>query len=788
MNSQGSAAMAGQAARRFHLTGRVQGVGMRPSMIRLATQTRVAGYVRNTSDGVELVVEGDFDSVEEFANRLTAQFPEAADVQRVACEEIPPSQLSGFRVYQDALSSQAVSTQVPPDVSVCESCLREVLDPQNGRYGYSFTSCTQCGPRYSITAAMPWERQSGSMSAFPLCESCQAEYESETDRRCHAQTNACPTCGPQLCFHSPDTGDTVSGPRAVEEAAQVVDRGGILALKGIGGYQLVCDATSPALVQRLRGSKQRPGKPLAVMVTTVAQAEEIAVVTDAARRALTSAANPITLMDVHQGGQQLLAAAAVHPHLNQVGVMLPGSPLHFLLSRECERPCVVTSGNVSGEPLMYEDACVERALPAAVDGVLNYNREILRPIDDSVVRVMAGRVVTIRCARGLAPLPLSVETPESILAVGAQQKVSLALSNECQAVLGPHVGDLESLGMRQRFVDQVEQLTELYRTEPTVIVHDLHPDLFTTRWALQQDRRTIAVQHHHAHVVSGMVEQGWLDREVLGVAFDGTGFGTDGTIWGGEFLRCTAADCERVARLRPFFLPGGDRAIREPWRVAVSLLHDTLGVSGARDCLQRLMKTEDGGRTVDAERLLRLLDKQNASRSPGRSLFPRTSSAGRLFDGMAALLLGISSASWEGEPAVRLESVCETQATGAYRPEIVERQLIEVDWRPLLRQAITDVERGVDVGTIAMRFLRGIAESVVEVSCRFTDLPVVLSGGCFQNVLLTEQVERTLSPLQAVGLHRQIPPGDGGLAVGQLAVAAARLQRESQSEDCRSLI
>lgn len=786
MTSQTSTVATARAAVQLHLSGRVQGVGLRPSVARLAMEMRLAGSVRNTSGGVTIVVEGGADAVGEFIDRLPDQLPAGADVRQQLCTPISPAARVGFQVDHSDQQPSLVGMLVPPDVTVCDDCLAEVLDADDRRYGYPLTSCANCGPRYSLIDHVPWDRDSCSMSAFELCESCRTEYASAIDRRFHAQTNACPNCGPQVTFQHQQTGSATTAWQAVVDAARVIRSGGLLALKGVGGFQLVCDATSSSAVERLRHLKQRARKPLAVMVTTVDLAEQIAVVSTAARAVLTSPANPIVLLDARAKASSCEDAVRISPHvhpgLNQLGLLLPGTPLHFLLSRECARPCVVTSGNLSGDPLVFHDDALSERLRAGIDAVLSHDRPILRPVDDSVVRMHADRPVTIRCARGLAPQPLSMETSTPMLAVGAQQKVALALSNGVQAILGPHLGDMGSLEMRQRFIEQVDQLCALYRTRPEVVVHDLHPDLFTTRWAADQGCRTVAVQHHHAHVVSGMLEHGWLDREVLGVAFDGTGFGTDGSIWGGEVLRCTSSQFERVARLRPFSLPGGDRAVREPWRVALALLLDATGPQEGMTVFRRQVAMAQDTDVEAPDQLMRLMLREAGLPTNRRRLFPQTSSAGRLFDGMASLLLGICHASYEGEPAMLLESACDVHVAGEYHAEIADGEVLEIDWRPLLRQALEDMEHGAAVGAVAMKISRGLAAAVADVCQRVARMPVMLTGGCFQNAVLTEQTQMRLeTQRRPVGVHQRIPPGDGGLSAGQLAVAAARLQEESET-------
>ncbi|MBC7966675.1 MAG: carbamoyltransferase HypF [Fuerstia sp.] len=467
--------------------------------------------------------------------------------------------------------------------------------------------------------------------------------------------------------------------------------------------------------------------------------------------------------------------------MNSLGVLLPTTPLHALLLNELKTPLVVTSGNQDSEPLAFDEREARRSLREVADGWLHHDRPIERPIDDSVVRLIAGQAVTMRAARGMAPMRLPLKTHHSILAVGGEQKVACALSNGRQAVLGPHIGDMSSLAVRRRFVEHTTSLEQLYGAEPTVIAHDLHPDYFTTRWAADQGLRTVGVQHHHAHVVSGMLQHGLLDQQVLGVAFDGTGYGPDGTIWGGEFLLTTKTEFRRVASLMPFVLPGGEASIREPWRAAVSLLSAAIPEITAEQMAELL--TRNGLPTLFQIRQVQQLVRSRLS--------PLTSSMGRLFDGVASMVLGVGTAGFEGEPAMRLEAACdETDADRSwpladrtFEPTEAEQR---VDWRPIVRQVVRELQSGQSASVIAMRFHRAIANAVGMVAERFPGYPVVLSGGCFQNRILTELVVDELrQQSRTVASPGTIPPNDGGLAAGQIAIAAAILEAEEQQEKSR---
>lgn len=756
----------GMMACRITLHGQVQGVGLRPVIARLADELSLAGTVANSSVGVVIHVEGSAEQIEMFQSRLTQTGQAPGQLSVADAQLCEPAGHSRFHIVE-SLVDGPMTTRVPLDLATCDACFAEVSTDNNRRSGYEFTSCTNCGPRYSITKALPFDRCRTSMGPFDLCGLCGNEYRSPNDRRFHSQTNACPICGP-VC-----TSDAKS--LTTELAARAVQDGKILGFKGLGGYQLIVDATNSEAVGRLRQRKHRQARPLAVMVQTLSDAEALAEITDRERLLLSGPARPIVLVNAKRAAMcQTLCHEAIHPDLKELGLFLPTTPLHLLLLQHVGRPLVVTSGNLDGDPLAVTRHEAEQKLSDTADVWLHHDRDIVRPIDDSVVRVIVNRPVTIRNARGLAPLSLPAierfarkfaertgdDLPQ-VLAVGGHQKSAVALFNGHQAILGPHIGDLDSLATRQRFVEHVEQLQTLYRCQPRLIVHDSHPDYFSTRWADATDTTTLAVQHHHAHVVSSLVQHDWLDREVLGVAFDGTGDGADGTVWGGEFLRATVHGYERVAYLRPFRLPGGEAAIREPWRVGVSLL---LAAAG-RNSVATFARTWRPAINVDA--VLALVSSEHSL---------ETTSAGRLFDGVASLILGIADSDFDGQLAMLLESAADPSVTAGY--EMLVDESLQLDWRPMIRQIQHDLQAECPVSVMAAKFHRGLARGVATV-CRQFQRPIVLTGGVFQNRLLTEWLLDELQPSGCeAACHSTIPPNDGGLAAGQLAVALARLTAE----------
>lgn len=743
-----------RVAVRLILTGRVQGLGVRPAVARLAAELGLSGRVRNTLRGLEIEIEGERGAVAGFQTRLHGALPAACDVRLLDIAPAVPAKRQGFAIERDDRDGP-LQAAVPPDTAVCAECLHEVRAPAERRYGYPLISCAGCGPRYSIIRRMPYERAETTLAAFPLCPDCASEYSSAADRRFHAQTTACPRCGPEVWAVDHQGRSRGARASAVAAAMATLRSGGIVAVRGVGGYQLLCDARQEAAVARLRDRKSRPARPLAVLVHSVEDARRVGALCDTEHRVLVDPANPIVLLRCRASSA---LAPSVHPGLNTVGVMLPTTALHEQMAREFGEPLVCTSGNREGDPLEFEPVAAERNLAGIADVWLHHDRPIARPIDDSVVRVIAGRAVTIRLARGMAPLTLDLPVGPPLSALGGHQKAAAAWCNGAQCVLGPHVGDLETLAARARFADVRQACQELYRFTPAMLVHDLHPDYFTTRVAADSGLPRRAVPHHFAHVAAGMLEHGLLEETVLGIAFDGTGLGIDGTIWGGEFLVARGvSSMRRVAHVRPFVLPGGEAAVREPWRIAVSVLADAVGG-------EMLLKSGITGiETRQIAALLPLLDR------PRLSVF--TTSAGRLFDAAACLILSITEGRFDGEPAMRLEAAADPDECGRYPLPLTGSDPRQLDWRPLFAALWNDLGRRESPGRMAMRFHRGLAAGMADVVRQFPGLPVVLGGGVFQNRLLTELLGEELQGAAPVFLPGRIPPNDGGLAAGQLAMA-----------------
>lgn len=748
---------------RLTLAGLVQGIGYRPELARLATRLGLGGTVSNTADGIHVEICGTRDATDKFIALCTTICPPEGCVKSLG-EEISDKRFEpGCRILEAAQHGPLL-TVVPLDRVTCSACLLEVLDPLDRRYGYWLNSCSRCGPRYSILDAMPYERTQTTMSDYSLCSECRTEYQSPNDRRFHAQTTCCPKCGPTLVD--------------VDLAIEALRNDRVVGIKGVGGYQLLARADSPLALKQLRIIKQRHAKPLAVMVRDLNLASTFGQVDEIAAEALSAWSGPIVIVP------QITADSAVkdwiNPGLNSIGLMLPTSALHATLV-QAVGSLVVTSANLEGDPLLCEDDAAETWLSEHGLVNLKHDRAIRRPVDDSVVQVVAGRVATIRAARGMAPSSLElgqIAHGRHVLAVGGQQKVAVALSNGNQTILGPHLGDMNSIAARERFEQHVRQLLELYQCQPTIIVHDSHPDYFTSRWAREFSHQhrltTLPVQHHVAHVASSLIEPGWIERDVASVTWDGTGWGTDHTVWGGEGFVYQKASYHRVCRLRTFRLPGGEAAIRQPWRIAAGLLH-VLSKSNAAMTFQ-----------IDQPfSLATVLD----SKIPGTT----TSSMGRLFDAAAVLIMGDKLPDWEvayeGHFAALLEAHADDRAEGAYalplselavnRLDIpAEYQLpnLEWDWEPLIRQIVVDRMQTTPSRIMAMRFHRALAAGIADFAHATGLNRLSLSGGVFQNRLLVELVAQRLQHRDLeISLPGKIPVNDGGLAAGQLLVALQHL-------------
>jgi hydrogenase maturation protein HypF len=757
----------------FRVRGVVQGVGFRPFVYRLARKLRLAGWVRNDADGVLIHAEGPPRQVERFEKLLIRKTPAQVRIASVTRDVAFPEGHRRFRITTSAGDTSRIEqVRVPLDRAACAVCVREVFDRDDRHYDYPLTTCTECGPRYSIIRRLPYDRPQTSMASFPLCRACDAEYGNPDRRRFHAQPIACPKCGPQVALWDDRGAPCGHGPEVIRVAADLLHKGRIVALKGLGGFQLVVRADRSDCVARLHACKHRPTKPLAAMVRSLAEAEHLARISVTERCLLTSAENPIVLLDRLPGtAEQLVPEIA--PRLNSVGLLLPTTPLHHLLLAELPFPVVATSGNRGSEPIVLDEHAAVRELAGNADAFLVHDRPILRRVDDSVMRVCGERPMAMRLARGYAPLSLPAierlaRSAPPLLATGPQQKAALALWSGSQAVLSPHIGDLDSLAMRAAWRSLAGELRDLYGCEIAAVACDQHPDYFTTGWAAQMRKPVIAVQHHHAHAVACMAEHDLLDREVLAFTWDGTGYGPDGTVWGGEALRADVRAYRRIASLRPFPLPGNEAAIRQPARVALALCAEALTgkpVCEDMDLLKRL------GLSPSIARVLLQMVERGINT-------PRTSSVGRLFDAVAALVLGASEVSYEGEAAIWLEAIVDPNVEEAYPMPVTidDPGVSRADWRPLIAGVLDDLSGDTARSVIAARFHNALVEWATQVAAAEPCADVVLSGGCFQNRWLVVRLREALEKLGwRVYTHGLIPPGDGGLAAGQLASGAAIL-------------
>ena len=744
--------------------GVIQGVGFRPFVYNAARALGLVGWVRNEADTVRIEIQGIPASLEEFTSTLRHKHPPQARIESVEISRSPGSDGADreFQIRASPLEGTPRPT-IPADLATCPACLEEVFAPGERRYRYPFTNCTNCGPRWSIIEKLPYDRPRTSMAGFRMCPACEAEYRNPADRRFHAQPIACPRCGPRLELLDARGNRQALGPEALDAAVQAVLAGQILALKGLGGFQLIVDATDSRAIARLRQRKRRPDKPLAVMLAGLDDARARCEVSDEEARTLQSPETPILLLRRRGDGRAVAdVAASIAPGNPFLGVMLPYTPLHHLLLREIRRPIVCTSGNLSEEPMAItiEDA-LKRLGPIA-DVFLVHDRPIVRPVDDSVGRITPEGLQLLRRARGYAPRAIGLgHSGPTVLAVGGHLKNTVALSLGAQVVLSAHIGDLDNLASAEVHERAIADLVDFFHVVPDVVACDLHPDYASTRsaerlaasWGLP----LVRVQHHHAHVAACMAEHR-LEGPVLGLSWDGTGFGTDGTIWGGEALECEGADFRRVAHLRTFSLPGGDRAVREPRRSALALLFEMMGPAAAEIARPWFVPKE-------LDLLLQLLARP--------WLCPRTSSLGRLFDGVAALCGLPGVINFEGQAAMALEFAADQDCEEAYPFPLTGDEPAVADWEPMVRAILADRSAGVPLGRVSARFHNALAELAVSIARQWGSRPVVLSGGCFQNALLARRVRgRLIDAGFEVYTHGQVPPNDGGIALGQAAIAA----------------
>jgi hydrogenase maturation protein HypF len=749
---------------RVVIRGAVQGVGFRPFVYRLAHDMGLPGWVNNSPQGVFVEVEGRQAELDAFLRRLESDRPPRSFIQSMEPVVLDPVGFTAFEI-RASVEDGSKSALILPDIATCPDCLAEIYDPSARRYLYPFTNCTNCGPRFTIIESLPYDRPNTTMKDFPMCPDCLAEYEDPLDRRFHAQPIACPHCGPHLELWTPGGDHLARHHNALVGAAMALHEGCIVAMKGLGGFMLLANAQREDTVARLRERKHREEKPFAMMYPSAAMVARHCEVSEAESRLLRSPEAPIVLLKRRWESCEL--ASNVSLNSPYFGVMLPYTPLHHLLMSELGFPVVATSGNVSDEPICIDEHEALERLAGVADLFLVHNRPIARHADDSVARVLAGREMIVRRARGYAPLPVRLDREVApMLAVGAHLKNTAALAVGRDVFVSQHIGDLETAEATNAFIRVVTDLQRLYDAHPQAVACDMHPDYLCTRYAESLGLPIRKVQHHAAHVYACMAENG-LTGPVLGVSWDGTGYGTDGTVWGGEFLRMAGGGFTRAAHLRTFRLPGGDRAAREPRRSAIGLLYELFG--------SRLATRQELPRAVDCgdEELrvwLSMLEKGVNS--------PVTSSAGRLFDAVASIVGLRQISNHEGQAAMELEfATGGVQAEDWYGfnvlPSDISHEAMVVDWEPTIYDMLADLDQGTPVTLASARFHNTLAEMIVAVAERVGEQCVALTGGCFQNAYLAE---RAIRRLREAGFrpywHQRVPPNDGGIALGQIVGAA----------------
>ena len=747
---------------RARVDGTVQGVGYRPFVYRLADELGIAGWVLNDERGVLVEAEGSPDAVEAFVARLSSDAPPLAEVRGVRAEAVAVVGAAGFEIVASERGG-AASAPVTPDSASCADCLAELADPDDRRHRYPFSNCTNCGPRFTIVQGIPYDRPLTTMAGFEMCDACQAEYEDPLDRRFHAQPNACPVCGPQARLLERDGTPAEGLEDPLAAAAQDLLDGRILAVKGLGGYHLACRADSEEAVAALRARKHREDRPFALLVADVEAARRVVELDEAEEALLTSRARPIVLARRRPDAD---VAASIAPGAPDLGIMLPYTPLHALLASDAGVPLVLTSGNLSDEPIAFDDADALQRLAPIADRFLVHDRPIATRTDDSVVRVVRERPLLLRRSRGYVPasLDLPIASTQQLLGVGAEQKNAFCVAKDGRAWPSHHIGDLKNYETLRSLENGIAHFEALFEVTPEVLVHDLHPDYLSTRYALgREDVKLISVQHHHAHLAATLAEHGETGPAV-GAIFDGTGYGTDGTVWGGEILVGGLDKVARSGRLRPMRLPGGERAIKEPWRMACAWLTDM------RVALPPAFEDI-------AQQRWNMVARMSLQGTGS----PFTSSMGRMFDAVAAICGVRLEVSYEGQAAVEFEALADRAAADPYPLEFEHRnEAVALDPRPMILAVLDDIAAGVPVSTISARFHAGLARATADVLVLVAERRelqlAVLAGGVFQNRLL---LELTIDALHTAGLRvlvpEMLPPNDGQIAFGQVAIAAARL-------------
>lgn len=766
--------MANYSRKEIKITGIVQGVGFRPFVYNLATSLGLKGYVLNSSEGVIIDVEGETQKIDEFISLIKSKAPSLSKIENITVAAgFSLRNYTSFEI-RESLSKSGKFVLISPDIATCPDCLSELLNPEDRRYQYPFINCTNCGPRYSIVMDIPYDRPKTTMAKFKMCPECEREYHDPTNRRFHAQPNACHVCGPQIKLKVQSSKFKVNEREPLKTAIELLKQGAIGAIKGLGGFHIACDATNDEAVRKLREKKRRSNKPFAIMCPDIGTVKKICDISNSSVMLLNNKLKPIVLLpkksEAKASHYMNPISKYVAPDNNYFGVMLPYTPLHQLLFDPSFIALVMTSGNLSEEPIVINnDEAVEK-LSGIADFFLFHNRDIYMRVDDSIVREYKGTKRVIRRSRGYVPYPieLGIDMPE-ILGCGGELKNTFTLTKGHYAIISQHIGDLENYDAIEFFKETLKNLKNSFRVEPTIIAHDLHPDYWTTKFAKELKTHnssliTVPIQHHHAHIVSCMAEN-HIKEKVIGIAWDGTGYGTDGAIWGGEFLIADYKGFERAGHLRYVPLPGGDKAIKEPYRIALSHLYDTYGADFLKLDIPFINQNKDKTKNI-----LKMIDS--------RINTVETSSAGRLFDAVSSIINGIEAVTFEGEAAIKLEMIADKSVKDSYSYQLsaFSTHPLVIDTRILIQGIVNDLLNGVNHTIISAKFHNTLAEIIAEV-CKKIKIDtgidkVVLSGGCFQNIFL---LDRTLNKLTAefkIFIHKDVPTNDGGISLGQAVIAA----------------
>lgn len=772
------------------IQGAVQGVGFRPFIYKLAEELNFNGIISNSVKGVSIDIEGDESLLNEFVKRIKTDKPKLSHITTFEINRLEVNGYDDFKIIESD-SRGDPETIILPDIAVCDECLAEMFDPSNRRFLYPFINCTNCGPRYSIIESLPYDRQNTSMKKFDMCEECKAEYENPLDRRFHAQPIACPKCGPQVQLLNQNWNLICEKEDAISEAVQKIKEGKIIALKGLGGFQLIVSAGNDIAVKRLRERKHRDEKPFAVMFPSFKMVKHICDLSDVEEQILISPESPIVLLKKKSGIQYPAPSsppvrdAILHPPNGQaassisefiapnnpyLGVMIPYTPLHHLIMKELGEPVIATSGNISEEPMCIDkDESIER-LSGIADYFLIHNRPIIRPVDDSVVRIVRDELMILRRARGYSPLPLSIRnaTEEDFVCVGGHLKNTVSVKKGNEIFISQHIGDLMNTESEKYFRNTISDLKGMYKVHPMYFVHDLHPDYSSTKYCLTQYVKTIPVQHHLAHVAA-CFEENKLVNKCFAVCWDGTGYGFDGTIWGGEFFTYSVEDFNRAAHFKQFRIPGGDAAVKDTRRSLSGILYEIFGNDIP------FSKLNSAASENDLRLFTQMLNKN-------LNCFA-TTSAGRIFDAVSSLLNICGKSSYEGQAAMMLEFVADKKILTHYDFAIKNNTTLILDWQPMFEQMLNDIVRGLEVSVVSAKFHNTLVEIIISLSRRVGLKDVVLTGGCFQNVFL---LERTIERLIEEGFNpywnKSVPTNDGGISFGQAVFANHILSRDNKTK------